>query len=155
MTDMHSNTYGSDTRRHKLTGDVHLLLVDGEGQILFGRRQNTGFEDGTYHLPSGHLEAGESVVRALIREAKEEVSVSIAPEDVQFAHIMHSSSSGGRAAFFFKVRQWAGTPQNREPKKCSELAWFALDALPDHLIDYCRMALGHIAAGEPFSVYGW
>lgn len=155
MSNIGSKKHGLDTRRHQLTGDVHLLLCKPDGQVLFGCRQNTGFEDGAYHLPAGHLEAGESVVSALIREAKEEVGVTIAPEAVEFAHIMHSASSGGRAAFFFTVRQWEGTPENREPEKCSELSWFALDTLPDHLIDYCRVALQHIAAGKPFSVYGW
>ncbi|KDA44526.1 NUDIX domain-containing protein [Frankia sp. BMG5.23] len=140
--------------RHQLTADVHLLLLH-DGQVLFGRRQNTGYEDGAYHLPSGHLEAGESVVAALIREAKEEIGVSIEPEAVEFAHVMHNSSSGGRAAFFFTVRTWDGEPDNREPDKCSELAWFPLDGLPDHLIAYCRTALEHIAAGQPFSTYGW
>jgi 8-oxo-dGTP diphosphatase len=145
----------TDLHRFKLTGDVHLLLVDTDVQVLFGRRRNTGFEDGAYHLPAGHLEAGESVIDALIREAKEEVGVTITPEHIEFAHIMHSSSSGGRAAFFFIVRQWVGTSENREPEKCSELRWFRLTDLPDHLIDYCRVALGHIAAGQAFSIYGW
>jgi 8-oxo-dGTP diphosphatase len=146
---------GLDGRRHKLTGDVHLLLTNSDGEVLFGCRQNTGFEDGAYHLPSGHVEAGESVIAALIREAKEEVGITIAPENVKFSHVMHNSSSDGRAAFFFTVRQWEGTTENREPEKCSELHWFPLSALPDHLIDYCRAALSHIAAGQPFSVYGW
>jgi 8-oxo-dGTP diphosphatase len=155
MSNTSTTTHASDTRRYKVTGDVHLLLINADGQVLFGRRQNTGYEDGAYHLPSGHLEAGESVVQALIREAKEEVGVSIAPKHAEFAHVMHNSSSGGRVAFFFTVHEWEGTPENREPDKCSELHWFPLNALPDHLIDYCRMALTHIAAGEPFSVYGW
>jgi 8-oxo-dGTP diphosphatase len=155
MSNSSSAAHGSDTRRHKVTGDVHLLLLNDNGEVLFGRRQNTGFEDGAYHLPSGHLEAGESVVQALIREAKEEVGVAIAPEAVEFSHVMHNSSSGGRVAFFFAVRQWEGTPENREPEKCSDLRWFPLNALPDHLIGYCRVTLWRIAAGEFFSVYGW
>jgi hypothetical protein len=68
---------------------------------------------------------------------------------------MHNSSSGGRVAFFFTVRQWEGIPENREPEKCSELRWFSLAALPVHMIDYCRMALTHIGAGRPFSTFGW
>ncbi|WP_239377220.1 MULTISPECIES: NUDIX domain-containing protein [unclassified Frankia] len=140
--------------RHQLTTDVHLVLLKGN-DVLFGCRQNTGYEDGAYHLPSGHLEAGESVVAALIREAKEEIGVTIQPEAVEFAHVMHSSSSGGRAAFFFTVRGWEGEPENHEPDKCSELRWFPLDELPAHMIAYCRTALEHIAAGQPFSVYGW
>ncbi|MFC8527828.1 hypothetical protein [Nocardia sp. NPDC057227] len=33
-----------------------------------------------------------------MREAVEEIGVQIAPEDVEFAHVMHNSSSGGRVA---------------------------------------------------------
>lgn len=140
--------------RHKVIGDVHLLLMDGD-RVLMGRRKNTGYEDGAYHLPSGHLEAAESVIDALIREAEEEVGVTIAPEAVQFAHVMHNSSSGGRMAFFFTVREWSGTPTNMEPDKCAGLEWFPINALPDHMIDYCRDALGRITSGAEFSVYGW
>ncbi|MET8875691.1 NUDIX domain-containing protein [Nocardia sp. NPDC004604] len=141
-------------QRHKVTGDVHLLLCQGT-EVLFGQRQNTGFEDGAWHLPSGHLEADESVVDVLIREAREEIGVTIAPEDVHFSHIMHNSSSGGRIALFFTVDTWQGEPTNLEPEKCSALEWFAADALPDHMIPYCRTAMGRIAAGDSFSVYGW
>jgi len=155
MTGSARTEHAPDTRRHKIIGDAHLLLINRDDQVLFGRRQNTGFEDGTWHLPAGHVEAGESVVDTLIREAKEEVGVTIAPEQVEFAHVMHSASDGGRAAFFFIVRVWDGMPENREPDKCSELAWFPFDALPDHLIGYCRGAFDHIGAGRPFSVYGW
>jgi 8-oxo-dGTP diphosphatase len=147
--------HGTDTRRHTLTGDVHLVLLNRAGEVLFGQRQNTGFEDDAWHVPSGHLEAGESVVAALIREAKEEIGVTIDPHEVGFAHIMHNSSGGGRAAFFFTVQHWAGEPENREPDKCKGLRWFPLGALPEHLIPYCRVALDHIAAGQPFSIYGW
>ncbi|MGY1871472.1 NUDIX hydrolase [Nocardia gipuzkoensis] len=140
--------------RHKVTGDVHLVLRRGD-TVLYGQRCNTGFEDGSWHLPAGHLEAGESVVTALIREAAEEIGVTIKPEDVQFSHFMHNSSSGGRMAIFFTVTEWQGEPENREPDKCSALDWFALDTPPDRVIDYCRAAMKHIAEGTPFSVYGW
>jgi 8-oxo-dGTP diphosphatase len=155
MTQTSAVPHGSDTRRHKLTGDVHLLLVNRAGEVLFGQRQNTGYEDGAWHPPSGHLEAGESVVAALIREAKEEVGVTIEPHEVEFTHVMHNSSSGGRVAFFFTVHRWAGVPENREPDKCSGLQWFPLGSLPDQLIPYCRAALGSIQTNECFSTFGW
>ncbi|WP_280351487.1 NUDIX hydrolase [Nocardia abscessus] len=155
MTDTATKqTHDSDTRRHKVTGDVHLLLRRGN-EVLFGQRQNTGFEDGAWHLPSGHLEADESVIDALIREAEEEIGVVIAPADVVFSHIMHNASSGGRMAFFFTVRTWQGEPTNMEPDKCGGLDWFAPDALPDHMIGYCREAMQHISNSKPFSIYGW
>ncbi|WP_239003906.1 NUDIX hydrolase [Nocardia panacis] len=141
-------------QRHKVTGDVHLILRRGDA-ALFGQRQNTGYEDGAWHLPSGHLEADESVVDALIREADEEIGVRIAAADVRFSHIMHNSSSGGRVAFFFTVDRWDGEPTNREPDKCAALEFFPIGDLPDHMIEYCRAAMGHVADAEPFSVFGW
>ncbi len=155
MAQAPATAHGSDTRRHKLTGDVHLLLINRAGEVLFGQRQNTGFEDGAWHLPSGHLEASESVVAALIREAKEEIGVIIEEHEVEFTHVMHNSSSGGRVAFFFTVHRWAGVPENLEPDKCSGLRWFPLGDLPDHLIPYCREALEYIKTDHCFSIYGW
>jgi len=141
-------------QRHKVTGDVHLVLRRGD-QVLYGQRQNTGYEDGAWHLPSGHLEAGESVVTALIREAEEEIGITIDPRDVHFSHIMHNSSSGGRVAFFFSVTHWKGEPTNREPEKCADLNWFRLDEPPEHMIHYCREAMCHIADQRVFSTFGW
>ncbi|WP_239004054.1 NUDIX hydrolase [Nocardia panacis] len=141
-------------QRHKVTGDVHLILRRGD-EVLFGQRQNTGYEDGAWHLPSGHLEADESVVEALIREADEEIGVRIVPADVRFSHIMHNSSSGGRVAFFFTVDRWDGEPTNREPDKCAALEFFPIRDLPDHMIEYCRAAMGHVSDDEPFSAFGW
>lgn len=155
MTQTPAVSHGSDTRRHKLTGDVHLLLVNQAGEVLFGQRQNTGYEDGAWHLPSGHLEAGESVVAALIREAEEEVGVIIDEHEAEFCHVMHNSSSGGRVAFFFTVHRWTGEPENREPDKCSGLRWFPLGALPEQLIPYCRAALESISVNDCFSSFGW
>jgi 8-oxo-dGTP diphosphatase len=155
VTTMSPDAHGSDTRSYKLLGDVHLLLLDSAGRALFVLRQNTGLMDGEYHVPAGHLEAGESVVQTVIREAKEELGISVDPEDVEFAHIMHSPITGGRASFFFRIRQWKGLPANREPRKCRELRWFPLDELPETATRYCRVALKQIAAGESFSVDDW
>lgn len=153
MTDSHRDISGAD--RYRVTGDVHLILADSHGRVLLGRRLNTGFADGSYHLPAGHLEAGESVIGALIREAREEIGVIISPDAAEFVHVMHNSSGGGRVAFFFRVRKWDGVPENREPQKCSELRWASVGALPDNLVGYCRMALTDIADGKPFSLCGW
>jgi hypothetical protein len=51
--------------------DVHLLMFD-HGHVLLGKRQNTGFDDGCWHLPSGHLEPGETIAEAAAREAHED-----------------------------------------------------------------------------------
>jgi hypothetical protein len=53
------------SHRHRSIVDVHLVLRR-DGKILMGRRANTGYGDGLLHLPSGHLERGESVIEAVI-----------------------------------------------------------------------------------------
>ncbi|MEV0246843.1 NUDIX domain-containing protein [Nocardia sp. NPDC050712] len=142
------------SQRHTVIGDVHLLLHRGN-KVLFGQRQGTGFADGAWHLPAGHLEAGESMLDAAIREAGEELGVRIGHEDLRFEHVMHSAASGGRIAFFFTAERWQGRPCNQEPDKCAGLQWFPNNALPEEMIAYCRTALGHIAGGTRSSVFGW
>jgi 8-oxo-dGTP pyrophosphatase MutT (NUDIX family) len=60
--------------------DVHLLLVRDEHVVLTQRRG--GYGHGRWHLPSGKAEVGESIEDAVIREANEEVGVTVAPADV-------------------------------------------------------------------------
>jgi 8-oxo-dGTP pyrophosphatase MutT (NUDIX family) len=44
----------------RMSAAVHLLLIKND-QILLLRRFNTGWQDGFYSLPAGHVDAGESV----------------------------------------------------------------------------------------------
>jgi 8-oxo-dGTP pyrophosphatase MutT (NUDIX family) len=137
--------------------DVHVLLVR-DGRVLLSRRRDANpLFDGRWHLPSGKLDAGESVLAAAVREAEEEVGVVLDPADLRLVHTVHARRTGlePRLGLFFEARTWAGEPVNREPDKCSELGWFDLDALPDDLIDYPAAGLAGYAEGVPFGVYGW
>jgi 8-oxo-dGTP diphosphatase len=152
---MSAARHGSAPASHQLSGDVHLLLTDPAGRALLGLRQNTGLLDGAYHLPAGPVLAGESAVQAAVREAEETLGIGVEPGHVEFAHVMHSTLSGGRASFYFRIQRWRGIPVNRERDTCGGLRWFPLDHLPDNLAGACRAGLEHIAAGTPFSVWGW
>lgn len=138
--------------RYRALIGVHLVLLDGDGRVLLGRRRDTGFGDGLFHVPAGHVEVGESAVTGLIREAREEVGVEIDAPDVEFAHVLHSAE---RVQMFFTVRRWRGVVANREPEKCSELRWFDPRALPAEMVEYCRAGLGQVLAGRVFSEFGW
>lgn len=141
-------------KRLKLVVDVHLFLVK-EGRILLLLRKNTGYADGKYHVPAGHLEAGETVIDALIREAEEEVGVRMKPEDVRLAHVMHNKDGGGRMGWFFEVRRWEREVENREPEKHGEIGWFEFGDLPEEMVDYAREAIKCYRKGEVFSEFGW
>ena len=140
------------TERFRAIVDVHVLLVRGD-MVLLTRRAGTGYADGLWHLPSGHLEAGESVVDAAVREAGEEVGVTIHPHDLSFTHVMHRAPD--RVGLFFTARRWYGEPYNAEPHKCSQIAWWPLNDLPEDTVGYPAAALRAIAAGHAFALYGW
>ncbi|MFE2541071.1 methyltransferase domain-containing protein [Actinacidiphila glaucinigra] len=141
-------------RRHTEIVDVHLVLRRGD-EVLLGRRVNTGYADGLLHAPSGHVEDGEDVLTAMIREAHEEVGVALRPEDVSVALVMQHRAPGGgeRIGWFFEADGGVHEPVNREPEKCSELGWFPLEALPDDMVAYCRAGLEAYRAGERFVLH--
>lgn len=133
---------------------VHLFLVR-DGQVLLLRRYHTGYEDGNYSVPAGHLDGGEEVRSAMIREAREEAGVSIAPDDMHVVGVMHRLSNDERIDFFLSASSWTGEVRNMEPHKCDQLAWFDLDRLPENVIPYVRKALENFRSGTWFDSFGW
>ncbi|MGH3156267.1 MAG: NUDIX domain-containing protein, partial [Streptosporangiaceae bacterium] len=75
--------------RYRSIVDVYVLMWRSDGMILLLERANTGYADGQLCPPSGHLDAGESVVAAATREAHEETGVTIDPGDLAFSHVVH------------------------------------------------------------------
>ncbi len=140
--------------RFKLIPEAHLVLVH-DGRLLLMRRHNTGYEDGKYSLVAGHVDGGETAREAMSREAAEEAGLVIAPQDLRLVHAIHRRGTEERLSLFFSPVAWSGEPVNREPHKCSELAWFALDRLPEPMVAYVRHALDQVQAGAVYSEFGW
>ncbi|MFZ5878863.1 MAG: NUDIX hydrolase [Chloroflexota bacterium] len=133
---------------------VHLFFFRSD-EILLLRRFQTGYRDGEYSVPAGHLDGGETILAAAVREAREEVGVRIDPSALSFSSVMHRNEGEERIDFFVHVRAWEGDPVNAEPDKCDELRWSPLDALPPNLIPYVRRALENHARGVRFEEFGW
>jgi 8-oxo-dGTP pyrophosphatase MutT (NUDIX family) len=142
--------------RYRSVVDVYALLQRDDGTVLLLERANTGYADGQLCPPSGHLEAGETVIDGAIREAKEEVGVVIDPSDLQFAHVVHYRNPEGQAriGFFFTTQRWSGEPTNQEPHKCAGLLWVDPTAPPSNTVAYTAWALQQITSGMPFSTGG-
>ena len=66
------------TERYRLIPEVYLIL-ERDSEVLLLRRFQTGYEDGKYGLVAGHLEAGESAVAGIVREAREEAGIGVGP----------------------------------------------------------------------------
>jgi hypothetical protein len=68
---------------------------------------------------------------------------------------VHRCTRGERIGLFFEALRWSGEPQNLEPEKCDQLAWFPLDRLPANMVPYVRTALEGWRAGVFYSEDGW
>jgi 8-oxo-dGTP diphosphatase len=145
-------THSGSTPRAGAIVDVHILF-ERDGKYLLLRRFNTGFCDGAYSLPAGHVEEGESACSAAKREALEEVGVGVT--DAEMVHMMHHNSDTARISLFFKAKAWRDELVNGEPHKCDDMAWFPKNHLADNVVPYVRFALQHIEMNVSYSEYGW
>ena len=140
---------------------VYNIIRDKDGAILFVKRSNTGFMDGMYSLPAGRVESDEVYTAAAVREAHEEVGISLNQDEIGFSYMQHRHSTEANSDttvwtdVFFEAGPWQGEPYNAEPDKHSEVAWFYPDELPDDIMPYQRYALDRIAQGHLYGEYGW
>ena len=134
---------------------VHLFLIK-DNKVLLLRRFNTGYEDGNYSVVAGHIDGGEDVYTAMIREAKEEAGIDILLENLDVVQVMHRKKvTEERIDYFFECSKWDGNIEIMEPDKCDELIWVEIDNLPDNTVDYIRAAIENYNGDIQFTIYGW
>lgn len=135
----------------------YLLIREGD-KLLFVKRSNTGYMDGKYSLPAGHVEENETYAAGAVREAFEEVGLRVSPTSVKHIFTLHRHSDAAHPAWtdvFFEATEWAGEPVNNEPEKHSEIAWLACNDLPEDIMNYQRFALTQIFEGKTYGEFGW
>jgi len=138
----------------KLVVAVHLFLVR-DGKILLMRRFNTGWNDGLYSVPAGHLDGGEKATDAMVREAKEETGLTIDRSRLEVVHTMHRRSEHERIDLFFTAADWQGQPNISERTKCDDMRWFPVDEVPRNMVPYVEAALRNFQRGVTYSEFGW
>ncbi len=129
------------------------LFLEKEGKILVARRCNTGYQDGNYQVPAGHIEEGELPTEALIREAKEEINIDLSTKDLELVHVSYRpkhDETGDRVDFFFRAKTWSGEVTNMEPDKCDDLKWVSYDELPDNMTLHVMKAIKNMNKGVFF-----
>lgn len=152
-----AETTARHSRHFHLIVDVHLLLLSN-GNLLLGRRANTGYGDGAYEPPSGRLAERETLVEAAVRVAATQAGIALDPALVTLAHVLHDVSGAGRMAFFLTTQDrlstdgWTG-PASGPGGSYSDFGWYPLTDLPANMIDRARVAVRNYAAGARFSTY--
>ncbi len=129
--------------RNKAIPAVYILL-EKDGKFLITRRCNTGYQDGNYQVPAGHVDEGELPTEAMVREAKEEIGIGLSPNDLELVHVSYRpkhDNTDNRVDFFFRARIWSGEIKNIEPNKCDDLKWVGLSGLPENMTPHVRDAM--------------
>lgn len=114
------------------------LILEKDNKILLMKRKNTGYEDGKYCLPGGHVEANEEIRKAMIREAKEEIGIQLDLQDIQLYKVMNRKVNQEQEYidFIFKANQWKGDITNNEKDKCEEIKWVDMNQIPPNTLGY-------------------
>jgi len=132
---------------------VGVILYNENQEICLLRRFNTGYIDGTYNLPAGHLEEGESLQQGAHREALEETGITIT--DSKLIHTTYREMENNRIYIdvVFEVLAYDGEVYNAEPNKCDQVIWVSKDNLPKNIAPSLKHVLEAIFRGEIYSEY--
>ena len=104
-------------------------VVQHSGSVLLLKRPADDFMGGIFELPSGKVEAGESLDVALIREAKEETGLDVSAIQHYLGSFDYLSGSGKKSRQFnFAVN--VAAPEPVEPTEHDSYLWAELSAEP-------------------------
>ncbi|OJU87950.1 hypothetical protein BGO17_03110 [Candidatus Saccharibacteria bacterium 49-20] len=116
---------------HVWVGQAAIIMRDGKF-LMMKRAGKHGA--GTWSVPGGWQEVGETFEQAVTREVLEEVGCEIG--NLRFGAVTNNyfPDEGVHSISIFSIADWvSGEPQNLEPEKCEELRWVDFDSLPSPL----------------------
>lgn len=116
-------------------GVAVLIWRDGKS-IMYERRGSHGH--GTWSIPGGHLEFGETWEECARREALEEVGVHI--KNVRFLAVTNDifpTEDKHYLSIWLEADWAAGEPKSLEPEKVVGIEWHSLTDLPSPLFEPC------------------
>jgi len=107
------------------------LFVVRDNALLLGKRKNC-YGEGTWGLPGGHLEYGETLIECARRELREELDIEalslhpiIITDNLNYrGHYVHVS---------FLVKEFSGEIRCNEPHLCYEWRFFQQTDLPANI----------------------
>ncbi len=115
----------ADARHPRLTVDS--LATDGEGRILLIRRGRPPFE-GSWALPGGFVEYGETTEEACIRETLEETGVAVAIDSLAGVYSRPDRDPRGHTvSVVYRCRAVDGEAKGGDD--AAEARWFSPDEI--------------------------
>ncbi|MDJ0381803.1 NUDIX domain-containing protein [Streptomyces sp. G-G2] len=140
---------------HRSIGNVMVLLQRRyDGRVLTVRHQATSWHSpGMLTVVGGRLEEGEFLDEGAARELAEEAGIQVAPDRLRFCQLPHFHAADGERVIgaVLTLRDWEGTPYNREPETHSELVWVDPAAPPPDCHPFTHEVLTHFATDQLYA----
>lgn len=126
-----------------------VMIKNNKEQALFGLRLSKHGE-GTWSFPGGHLEFGETMAEASIREAEEETGLKVS--DLELISVADEMGALDQGKHYINIGFLAhcvsGEPQVMEPEKLVRWEWFDLNNPPQPLFEATALMLERYKSGK-------
>ena len=122
---------------------------------MLRRAADAAYAAGLLCPPSGHVEVGETVSDAAIRETAEETGVRLRADQVRCVTVVHHRGPGGQARigwFFAAEPGWRVSRSTGKPAKHAGLVWIDPAEPSGDLVAYTWAGLRAWRSGAPYAI---
>ncbi len=124
-----------------------VMIFNSNNELLMGRRNTDPeladsemHEEGTWSLPGGNIEYGETFEEAGAREVKEETGLDVSDLEV-FCVQIDKNEYAHYISVGMLARNCIGVPRVMEPDVIVEWQWFKPDNLPDNIFSASKKTI--------------
>ena len=129
---------------------VFIISLDNQKVLLQKRSATKRMWPNLWDVTAGgHVLSGELGYESVIREAKEEIGITVKEEDLVFLAVNHHYQAD-HVQLFFSTNSYEGEPTVCESQECGGLLWANLDNLPENTIPYVANVIEDIKLGIQF-----
>ena len=128
---------------------VGIIVLD-DGKVLLGQRLAKAGDGGTWTMPGGKLDWGETFEKTGIREVKEETDIDV--HEIEVFCVQNDMVEHGHFVTIGLIaKKWTGTPKTMEPDKIINWKWFDLDNVPTNLYPPSAKCIENLKSGKFYS----
>lgn len=147
-----------ETTPKKMGSGVGVMILK-DGKILLGQRHpdpaKAGSDmqgQGTWTMPGGKLEFGESFEEAAKREIKEETDLDVMLEDLEVVSLTNDFvSTAHYVTIGLLCTKFTGEVKVMEPDVITNWEWFDLNSLPTPIFNLSQRVIDNYSSGKIYT----